>query len=96
VTKVLAGVALQAACGGSAGSSGGNCASRRSRGAGAAIVGSLGAKARKVQDRQPVNAPKLSGQVALDAAWVNVERNFRRAPVKDGALALLRRFQERS
>ncbi|WP_181378287.1 hypothetical protein [Teichococcus aestuarii] len=60
------------------------------------IVGSLGAEAREVEDRRPVNAPKLTGQAALDAAWANVERNFGRAPVKDSALALLRRFQELS
>ncbi|PHK92880.1 aldehyde dehydrogenase [Pseudoroseomonas rhizosphaerae] len=60
------------------------------------IVGSLGAEAREVEDRRPVNAPKLTGQAALDAAWANVERNFGRAPVKDSALALLRRFQDLS
>ncbi|PHK93382.1 hypothetical protein CR162_18770 [Pseudoroseomonas rhizosphaerae] len=60
------------------------------------IVGSLGAEAREVEDRRPVNAPKLAGQAALDAAWANVARNFGRAPVKDSALALLRQFQELS
>lgn len=60
------------------------------------IVGSLGAEAREVEEHRPVNAPKLTGQAALDAAWANVERNFGRAPVKDSALALLRRFQDLS